>query len=114
MEPDLGSGPASAVITVRAEDELDVYNAASFRHELVKAGEERPRILIVDLTQTVFMDNTALGVILSAHLRAEQAGYHLGVVCDREPILRMFRLTGLSKVLRIKPAADALIAGLGR
>jgi anti-sigma B factor antagonist len=54
---------------------------------------------VVDLLGVVFLDSTALGVLVGGFKRARAAGGHLRVVCPEGPVATAFRLTGLHSVL---------------
>jgi anti-sigma B factor antagonist len=54
---------------VRLAGELDLYNAHAVREALLKATEESPDRLVVDLSDVSFIDSTALGVLIEARSR---------------------------------------------
>ena len=66
--------------------------------------------MIVDLTETTFIDSSSLGVLIGAHRRLKARGGRLIVACDTEAIVKTFRITGLDGVFRL---ADSLEAALG-
>ncbi len=66
---------------------------------------EGPKHLIVDLSSVVFIDSTALGVLVGAQ-RAMDEGFHLAIVCAEENVLRIFELTGLDGMFEIVPTLD--------
>jgi anti-sigma B factor antagonist len=81
--------------------EIDVYTAPTLRerlNELVSDGEYH---LIVDLAGVDFLDSTGLGVLVGGLKRARSHEGSLQLVCDQEKILKVFRITGLTKVFPI-------------
>jgi anti-sigma B factor antagonist len=66
--------------------------------------------VIVDLTQTTFIDSSSLGVLIGAHRRLQQRGGRLVVACDTEPILKTFRITGLDGVFSIVESVEAALS----
>jgi anti-sigma B factor antagonist len=87
----------NAVIEVAGE--LDIYTAPALRHallDLVAAGRFR---IVVDLRDVVFLDSSALGVLVGGYKRASTMGGHLRVVCPAGPLAEVFRVTGLDRVL---------------
>jgi anti-sigma B factor antagonist len=60
-----------------------------------------------------FLDSTGLGVLVGGLKRARSHDGTLELVCDQEKILKVFRITGLTKVFRIHTSlSDALASGL--
>lgn len=98
---------ASTVISVSGE--IDVYTAPSLRerlNELVASGKYD---LIVDMEGVEFLDSTGLGVLVGGLKRVRSHEGALRLVCAQEKILKVFRITGLTKVFPILPTlADAL------
>jgi len=90
--------------------EIDVYTAPSLRerlNELVSSGHYD---LIVDMEGVDFLDSTGLGVLVGGLKRARSHDGSLQLVCAQERILKVFRITGLTKVFPIHPTLDAALA----
>ena len=98
------------VISVTGE--IDVYTAPTLRerlNELVADGEYH---LVVDMAGVDFLDSTGLGVLVGGLKRARSHDGTLQLVCDQEKILKVFRITGLTKVFPIHASlGEALTAG---
>jgi anti-sigma B factor antagonist len=98
------------VISVTGE--IDVYTAPTLRerlNELVADGEYH---LVVDMAGVDFLDSTGLGVLVGGLKRARSHEGTLQLVCDQEKILKVFRITGLTKVFPIHASlGDALALG---
>jgi anti-anti-sigma factor len=68
--------------------------------------------IVIDLAGVMFIDNTALGVIIAAQERLRRAGGWLGVAAASEAAARMFRVAGFDGRIHVhSTAADALAAG---
>ncbi len=83
--------------------EHDAYSAARLEHELTLLLERRLRV-VVDLSDTTFVDSQTLSVLLSARNEAEQAGLGFTVVLPREnytQVHRLLELTGLASTFAI-------------
>lgn len=95
------------VISVAGE--IDVYTAPSLRerlNELVASGHYD---LVVDMEGVEFLDSTGLGVLVGGLKRVRSHDGSLRLVCAQEKILKVFRITGLTKVFPIHPTlAEAL------
>jgi anti-sigma B factor antagonist len=91
--------------------EIDVYTAPLLRDALdqqVAAGRAH---IVVDLDGVDFMDSTGLGVLVGRLKLVRNNSGWMRVVCTRERILKVFRITGLDKVFTIVDTVeDALKA----
>lgn len=93
-----------AVLTVNGE--VDVYTAPTLREHILSAINEGASTVVADLRGVAFMDSTGLGVLVGALKRLRQSGGALHVVCDSEPVLKIFRVTGLIDVFGVVPSLD--------
>ncbi len=108
MELDIKSDLAGDVCTVTLVGEVDVYTAPRVKEELVSAIESGCVNVIVDLEGVGFIDSSGLGVLVSALRRARERDGAVRIVCTRDNILKIFRITGLDKVFPIfDDAAEA-------
>src|SRR5215213_4740833 len=99
---------ATRVVAVRGE--IDLFTAPDFKQRVtapITAGIDH---VIVDLTETTFIDSSSLGVLIGAHRRLKSRGGRLVVACTRDAIVKTFRITGLDSVFTI---VDSLEAALG-
>jgi anti-sigma B factor antagonist len=93
---------------IALEGEVDVYTAPGLKDELVKLIEGGCTHVIIDLEHVGFIDSSGLGVLVSALRRAREKDGAVRIVCTRESILKIFRITGLDKVFPIfSDAAEA-------
>lgn len=97
-----------AVLAVHGE--VDVSTAPRLRQQLVEmasAGHDRA---VVDLEGVDFLDSTGLGVLVSGLKRFRTLGGDLLLVCTQQRILKVFEITGLTKVFGIHESVDAAVA----
>jgi anti-sigma B factor antagonist len=94
---------------ISVSGEIDVYTAPSLRerlNELVASGHYN---LVVDMEGVEFLDSTGLGVLVGGLKRVRSHDGTLRLVCAQEKILKVFRITGLTKVFPIHATlAEAL------
>jgi anti-sigma B factor antagonist len=64
--PVLSIDPIDDGCIVRLGGELDLYNAPAVREALTEAAANKPKRVIVDLSEVEFIDSTALGVLIEA------------------------------------------------
>lgn len=101
MELDITTDKNGGVCTVVLDGEVDVYTAPTLKTELVEAIEGGCNNVIVDLERVGFIDSSGLGVLVSALRRARERDGAVRIVCTRDNILKIFRITGLDKVFPI-------------
>src|ERR1700684_1503578 len=87
--------PGFTVIEVGGE--IDVYTAPKLREKLISLVEAGSYHLIIDMEAVEFLDSTGLGVLVGGlkRVRAHDGWIDLG--CTQGSILRIFRITGLSR-----------------
>ena len=108
MELDIRTAQDGNVCTIVVEGEVDVYTAPRLKDELVTLIQGGCTHVIVDLEKVGFIDSSGLGVLVSALRRTREKDGDVRIVCTRESILKIFRITGLDKVFPIfSDAADA-------
>jgi anti-sigma B factor antagonist len=98
---------------ISVSGEIDVYTAPSLRerlNELVAAGHYD---LVVDLGGVEFLDSTGLGVLVGGLKRVRSHDGTLRLVCAQEKILKVFRITGLTKVFPIHATLGEALADSG-
>jgi anti-sigma B factor antagonist len=93
-------------VLVTVPSEVDVFTAPGLRAALIEAvASDRPG-LVVDLSEVTFMDSSGLGVLVGGLKRATAGGIWMRLVCPHERILRLFAITGLTKVFDLYPTTD--------
>jgi anti-sigma B factor antagonist len=96
-------------VLVVATGEVDVYTAPQLRAALLEAiASSRPGV-VVDLRQVTFIDSSGLGVLVGGLKRAKTSGQWLRVVSPDSRILRLFDITGLTKVFDLCPTVEAAL-----
>ncbi len=81
--------------------EIDVYTAPKLRERIIELVDEGQYHLVVDLEKVEFLDSTGLGVLVGGLKRVRGHDGSLQLVCTQERLLKIFRITGLSKVFAI-------------
>jgi anti-sigma B factor antagonist len=81
--------------------EVDLSTAPTLRSRIDELIREGVRHLVVDLTAVGFMDSSGLSVLVSVMKRMEDADGRLAIVCSRDPVLKVFTITGLDRVFAI-------------
>jgi len=109
----LATRPEGDRTVVEVGGEIDVYTAPQLRSALNDAVADGARHLVVDMTGTEFLDSTGLGVLVGGLKRVRTMDGDLELVCSSEKILKVFRITGLTKVFTIHPTIDEALGAAG-
>jgi len=96
------------IITVFGE--IDVATAPQLRDCLHRVIAQSHATVVVDLLAVTFLDSTALGVLVGALKRCREFGGELHVVVTDPRIIKIFEITGLTKVFRISDSLTAVSA----
>ena len=90
--------------------EIDVYTAPKLREHLIDLVSGGQYHLIVDMEAVDFLDSTGLGVLVGGLKRVRSHDGSLHLVCSQDRILKIFRITGLTKVFPIHASVDEALA----
>jgi anti-sigma B factor antagonist len=95
---------------VNVEGEIDIYTAPRLRELLIDLIGQGSYQLVVNLEKVGFLDSTGLGVLVGGLKRVRSHDGSLDLVCTQERILKIFKITGLTKVFGIYPTVDQALA----
>ena len=90
--------------------EVDVYTAPKLREKLVELVSDGHYSIVVDMTKVEFLDSTGLGVLVGGLKRVRSHNGSLELVCNQERILKIFRITGLTKVFPIHDTLEEALS----
>src|SRR5439155_17330509 len=93
--------------------EVDLYTAPEFKQQLLEVIGQGGKEVIVDFTDTTFIDSTTLGVLVSGVKRLRSNDGQLSLVCSDRNITKIFEITGLDRVFTIHASRDAAIGDIG-
>jgi anti-sigma B factor antagonist len=106
--------PAPGVTVLAVHGDADLHAAPELRDRLGAAVDAGDSGIVVDLTQTSFLDSTALGVFLGVVKRLRDGDGRIQLVVSRPELRRIFEITLLDQVLPLaETRADALAAVSG-
>ena len=92
--------------------EVDLYTAPEFKQQLLQVISDGAKNVIVDFSDTTFIDSTTLGVLVGGVKRLRTNDGQLSLVSSDRNITKIFEITGLDRVFAIYPtraeAVDAL------
>ena len=100
----------TAVVTLPVE--IDAINADAVREALLSVLNAGAAGLVVDMTATTFCDSAGITALVRAARRADANGATMRLAITALPVLRVFNLVGIDRLIDIYPSADAAYASL--
>jgi anti-sigma B factor antagonist len=92
--------------------EVDLYTAPEFKQQLLDVIGTGAKKVVVDFSNTTFIDSTTLGVLVGGVKRLRTNDGQLSLVCSDRNITKIFEITGLDRVFTIYGTRDEAVAAL--
>ena len=106
----LGHYDRDGIEVIDVQGEIDIYTAPRLRELLIDLVSKNNYQLVVNLEKVGFLDSTGLGVLVGGLKRVRARDGSLGLVCTQQRILKIFKITGLTKVFGIHQTVDQAVA----
>ena len=100
-----------AAVTARVSGEVDVTNASFVREELTSAVSNEARVLVIDLSETRYLDSAAIEVLFELSRRLARRRQELSLVVPPSSPLR--RVLTVCEVATVAPMHDNVAGALG-
>ncbi|MEF3273689.1 MAG: STAS domain-containing protein [Chloroflexus sp.] len=100
------------VAVLAIEGRFDASTAPPVQHWLEQVTANPGARVLVDLSETTFVDSTALATLVSAMKRCQQVQGEFALCGLRRPVLMIFELTRLDKAFNIFVDSDHALAVL--
>lgn len=101
MKVNIEKQPNDKDIFVSVTGEIDAYTAPMLREELLPLTEGKNKVITVNLKDVSYMDSTGLGVFVGLFKQLNNNGGELKLVELSDRLKRLFKITGLSNVMKI-------------
>jgi anti-sigma B factor antagonist len=92
--------------------EVDLYTAPEFKQQLLEVIGQGGKQVIVDFSDTTFIDSTTLGVLVGGVKRLRTNEGQLSLVCSDRNITKIFEITGLDRVFTIYATRAEAVANV--
>ena len=93
-------------LTVCPSGELDQHMAEKIRNtidsEILKRGA---KTLIFDMNEIPFMDSSGIGMLIGRYKLMKRMGGQVEVTGMKEPVRRIFRMSGLNQIMKVNERA---------
>jgi anti-sigma B factor antagonist len=104
LDLQIGTNGDTSIITLVGE--IDVYTAPRLRQALIDLVSQGSTDIVVDMDRVDFLDSTGLGVLVGGLKRVKSSDGDLRLVVTQDRIMKIFDITGLSKVFPIHGSLD--------
>ena len=99
---------------VAVQGEIDLALSDELQKRVAEASDGQASIVIVDLTECLFIDSRGLSTLLNAARRLTRSGGALAVVCPNPTPMRVFEITQTNDTLNVAGTdAEARAIALG-
>jgi anti-sigma B factor antagonist len=95
---------------VSLSGEVDLYTAPEFKQQLLDVINKGAKEVVVDFSNTTFIDSTTLGVLVGGVKRLRTNEGQLSLVCSDRNITKIFEITGLDRVFTIYSTRDEAVS----
>jgi anti-anti-sigma factor len=95
---------------VAAAGELDRTDLGHLRRALQDAFAEATAGVILDMSQTSYIDSSILAALIAESIEADERGSMLAIATGRAGIMRSLEMKGLTRVMHIAESVDEAIA----
>ncbi len=102
-------GKSDGTTVLKLVGPLTLSTMFGFQNEFRAAT---PRVMIVDLSETTYMDSAGLGLIMNYYVAAADHGRKLLVCGANERVTALFEMTRVQGVLTCFPSLEAAEASL--
>ncbi len=93
-------------LTVRLSGELDQHMAEKIRNtidsEILKTGAVN---LVFDMSESTFMDSSGIGMLIGRYKLMKRRNGGVEVRGMQENVMRIFKMSGLNQIMKIKERA---------
>jgi anti-anti-sigma factor len=105
--------PAGGATLLVVSGDIDMTASGEFGRRLEGAVRASPGDVVLDLLRVVYLDSTALRVLLAARRLADERESRLVLVCAREAVLHVLEVTGLTELFEIHGDRTAAFEAIG-
>lgn len=102
--------PTTAVL--RLYGEADLHSAPELRERLRVTIDNGVTQVVLDLSDSTFVDSTSLGVLLGAMKRLRERDGEIHLVVPRPDVRRIFEITLLDRIFPLHETREQALAAL--
>jgi len=101
------------VCVIAVAGEIDLFTAPDLKQAASVAIDDGARSIVVDLTETRFLDSTGLGVLIGIAKRLRPAGGDIAIVNTEPSTAATFAITGIDDLVTVVETREQALDALG-
>ncbi len=87
--------------------EIDHHSIASVRNSIDRLIDtNRPKVLILDLSEIAFMDSSGLGLVLGRYRKMKESGGELFLCNTSERTMKILKMAGVDRIVKSLDGED--------
>ncbi len=99
------------IVTIAPQGRLDTLRALEFRKQVQAVLDSGAKNLVLDLSQTPFLDSAGMAVLVSALKQCREQGGDARMVWPQaEPVKRILSLTKFDRIFEMKNSVQEAVA----
>lgn len=106
----VAESPRPGTVVLAIAGEADLRSAPELRERIRDVIDEGSTTLVLDLSETTFVDSTTLGVLLGGMRLLRERNGKIRLVVPRAEVRRVFEITLLDKVFRLHETREEALA----
>jgi anti-sigma B factor antagonist len=99
-------------LVIEVSGEVDLFTAPELKTMIGEGLEKGASKVVIDLSETRFMDSSGLGVLIGAVKRLRDRDGQLTIVNVNENIAKTFEITGLDQIFTICSTREQALSAL--
>ena len=92
------------------EGEIDLHVSPEVAESLRSMTEKKPKVLVVDLAKTTYLDSSGLAVLIEGMQNVQEYGGKFALANVQESVQHIFEIARLDQVFQIFPDVDSALA----
>lgn len=81
--------------------EIDHHSSRNIRDSIDKLIiQNRPKVLVLDLSEIAFMDSSGLGLVLGRYRKMKECGGEMFLCNTNERTLKILKMAGVDKIIK--------------
>ena len=95
---------------LQLEGEIDLHVSPEVAESLRSMTEKKPKVLVVDLAKTTYLDSSGLAVLIEGMQNVQEYGGKFALANVQESVQHIFEIARLDQVFQIFPDVDSALA----
>ncbi|MBN1766286.1 MAG: STAS domain-containing protein [Sedimentisphaerales bacterium] len=98
------------VVIVKLTGEIDMHSSTELRGCLLEITQERPRLLVINMEEVLFLDSSGLAVFVETMQQSRTQGRQLKLVGLHPRVRSIFEISRLMDIFQIYDTQEEALA----